>query len=413
MLTRPPRPLVAGAALLVAAWAFVSFLPPFQVWLYGDVRFYENWGSWLAGHLVPYRDFRIEYPPGSLPVFVVPTYVRKALGYHGTYYEWFRVELLVIALLALAATARALEHLGATRRRTYAALAFSAVGVALLGPISLSRYDYWPALYAVAGIAALLGGRPTLACAAFAAGAAAKVYPIVLIPLALIELWRLGRARALAHGLGAAAAVLAVAIVPFLALAPHGLTWALHRQVSRPLQVESLGAAVFVAAHQIGNLHLHVVKSAGSDNLVGPGPHAAATVSGVLTIFALLLVYALYLRGGRDKERLATACVAAVVAYVAFSKVFSPQYLVWLIPLVPLVGGRRGLRACVLLGVALALTQVWEPYRYYDYWHTFAPWLSWLVVARDLVVVALLGVLVWPEGQGGTIVETAPPVRAS
>ena len=413
MLKRPSRPLLAAAALLVASWAFVSFLPRFQVWLYGDVRFYEIWGSWIAGHLVPYRDFRIEYPPGSLPVFVFPTWVRKAFAYHGTYYEWFRVELLVIALLTLAATARALEHLGATRRRTYAALAFSALGVALLGPIALSRYDYWPALFALAGIAALLGDRPTLACAAFAAGAAAKVYPIVLIPLALIELWRVGSTRAVARGLGAAAAVLAVAIVPFLVVAPHGLTWALHRQVTRPLQVESLGAAVFVAAHQLGDLHLHVVKSAGSDNLSGPGPRAAATVSGIATILALLLVYALYVRGRRDKEQLAIACVAAVVAYVTFSKVFSPQYLVWLIPVVPLVGGRRGLRACVLLALVLAMTQVWEPYRYYDYWHTFAPWLSWLVVARDLLVVVLLGVLVWPEGRGGTIAETVPPARVS
>lgn len=412
MLTRPSRPLLAGAALLVATWAFVSFLPPFQVWLYGDVRFYETWGSWIAGHLVPYRDFRIEYPPGSLPVFVLPTYVRKTFSYHGTYYEWFRVEILVIALLTLVATARALEHLGATSRRMYVALAFSALGVALLGPIALSRYDYWPALFAVAGVAALIGDRPVLACVAFAAGALAKVYPIVLLPLALIELWRFGGRRAVARGLGWAAAVIAVAVVPFLVVAPHGLAWALHRQVTRPLQVESLGAAVFVAAHQLGNLHLHVVKSAGSDNLAGPGPHTAATVSGIATIVALLLVYAIYLRGPRDKERLATACVAAVVAYVTFSKVFSPQYLVWLIPLVPLVGGRRGLRACVLLGVAVAMTQVWEPYRYYAYWHTFAPWLSWLVVARDLVVVALLGVLLWPQRTGGTITETVPPVRA-
>ena len=52
---------------------------------------------------------------------------------------------------------------------------------------------------------------------------------------------------------------------------------------------------------------------------------------------------------------------AAVVAFVALGKVLSPQFLIWLAPLVPLVAGRRGLRASVLLVVALVLTQLWFP----------------------------------------------------
>ena len=401
MLSASRRPVLLAAAVLVGAWAFVSFLPPFQVWLYGDVRFYENWGVWIANHLVPYRDFRIEYPPGALPVFALPPYLRKAFDYHGTYYFWFRVELLGIMLLCLLANERALAHLGASRRRMYAALAFAAVAPALLGPIALSRYDYWPALFAAAGIAALVADRPVLACAAFAAGAVAKVFPIVLLPLALFVLWRRGRGRDLARGLAAAIAIFAVTTVPFIVLAPHGVWWAVHRQLVRPLQVESLAAAVIVAAHQIVGLHLHVGHSAGSDNLVGHGPDAAGILTSIATVLALLLVYALYLRGKRGKEQLVAACAAAIVAYVAFSKVFSPQYLVWLIPLVPLVGGRRGLRASVVLGIVLGLTQIWEPYRYYDYWHGFPGWLSWLVITRNLMVVALLALLLWPDRDYG------------
>ena len=402
------RPLLAGAGVFVASWLFVSFVPAFSDWLYGDVRFYEAWGNMMSNHLVPYRDFRIEYPPGALPMFLAPVYLRKLAAYHGTYYFWFRAELLVLGLLALVAMAWALAHLRATRGRAYAALCVAGAAPALLGPIALSRFDYLPAVLAVAAVGALAGRRPMLACSFAAAGAVAKVYPAVLIPLALIELWRRHGMRAAGKGLALAVGVVAALVVPLAAVAPHGMSWALHRQLDRPLQVESLAAAFFAAAHQIAGVHLHVVKSAGSDNLVGAGPHLAATLSGVATLVALLFVYGLYLRSAGTREELAVACVAAVTAYIAFSKVFSPQYLVWLIPLVPLVGGRRGLRASALLVVILGMTQIWEPYRYGEYFHTFAPWLTAIVLVRDLLVVALLAVLLWPSDRHA---DELDPVR--
>ena len=391
------RPLLAGVGLFVSSWLFVSYVPAFGNWLYGDVRFYENWGGMMANHAVPYRDFNIEYPPGALITFIAPTYLRKLAGYHGTYYFWFRFELLVIGIAVLIAMAWALAHLGASRRRAFWALCVAGVAPALLGPIAFSRYDYLPALFTVAAVAALAGRRPTLACAFAGLGAVTKVYPAVLIPLALIELWRVQGARAVARGVAVAVAVVAAITAPLVAGAPHGVSWALHRQLVRPLQVESLGAAFFAAAHMIGGLHLHVVKRAGSDNLVGAGPDIAATLSAVATVVAILAVYVLYARGTRTREQLVVSSVAAVTAYIAFSKVFSPQYLVWLIPLVPLVGGRRGVRATAVLVVVLGVTQIWEPYRYFEYYTKFEPWLTTLVVARDLLVVALLAVLLRPS----------------
>jgi hypothetical protein len=391
-------PLLAGVGTFVASWLFVSYLPFFGKWLYGDVRFYDTWGGMMANHAIPYRDFNIEYPPGALISFIAPTYLRKLAGYHGTYYFWFRFELLVIGVAALVAMAWALAYLGASRRRAFWALCVAGVAPALLGPIAFARYDYLPALLTVAAVAALAARQPTLACAFAGLGAATKVYPAVLIPLALIELWREHGARAVARGVAMAVAVVAAICGPLVVAAPHGVSWALHRQLVRPLQVESLPAAFFAAAHMIGGLHLHVVKRAGSDNLIGSGPDIAATLSGIATAVAVLAVYVLYARSTRTREQLVVSSVAAVTAYIAFSKVFSPQYLVWLIPLVPLVGGRRGIRATVLLVVVLGMTQIWEPYRYFEYYKTFEPWVTTLVIVRDLLVVALFAVLLWPSG---------------
>src|SRR4051812_41410712 len=131
--------------------------------------------------------------------------------------------------------AYALAALRASRTHAYVALCVAGLGPALLGPIALARYDYWPTLLAVAAVAALAARRPMLACGLAAAGAGAKVFPIVLVPLALLELWRAGRLRAVLQGVGVTVLVLAVIVAPFAAVGPHGLSWALRRQLDRPL----------------------------------------------------------------------------------------------------------------------------------------------------------------------------------
>ena len=65
-----------------------------------------------------------------------------------------------------------------------------------------------------------------------------------------------------------------------------------------------------------------------------------------------------------------------------------------LVPVVPLVDGIRGLRASALLAVALVLTQLWFPSRYWNLARELDPLPSALVLLRDLILVALLIVLV-------------------
>lgn len=390
-------PLLAGAVAFVGAWSALVYVHAFRLWIVGDLRFYENWGSWTAAHQVPYRDFSLEYPPGALPSFVAPIYLRKLAGYHGVYYDWFRVEILLLGLLTLAATAWALRLLAVRRAHAYVALVFVGLAVLMLGPVAISRYDYWPAFLTVLGVAVLLSGRERLACGVFAAGCVVKIYPIVLLPLALVLLWRKRGRRGVLEGAGVAVAVAALGFLPFVAMAPHGLWHGMWRQASRPLQVESLAASFWVAAHHLGGLHLHAVKSYGSDNLVTPGAKLAATLSGLAVAIAVVAIWIWFARGPAGRDEIVVAAAACVVAYVAFNKVFSPQYLVWLFPLVPLVRGRRGLWATATLAIVCGLTQAWEPYGYADLYKHWAGLVSALLIVRDLLVVALLAVLVWPR----------------
>ena len=80
---------------------------------------------------------------------------------------------------------------------------------------------------------------------------------------------------------------------------------------------------------------------------------------------------------------------AAVVAgFLAFTKVLSPQYVVWLIPLAPF----GGIAAMLLLLAALALAQSWY-FHYHDLWAVGPQ--AWTLLSRNLVLAALYAFLLW------------------
>jgi hypothetical protein len=384
--------------------AAALFLFSFGVLHYGfyardslaDTPLYATYGHSMLDGRVPYRDFPVEYPPAALPAFVLPAAVTLGGGY-GSYvvaFEW----LMALCGAALAA-AVALVLAGRHRSRPALSAAVALVGLAplALGPVVVSRFDLWPAALTAAALAALVGGRYRVALAVLGVAVAAKLYPVVLVGPAIVYVWRRAGRREAVVAASVLVAVIAVLFLPFLVLAPHGVVASIAGQASRPLQIESLGSAVLIAIHHLDGLVVTVQSSHGSQNLAGSAAATVAVIQGVLQALAILLVWLWFARGPSTDERLLRACAAALAAFVALGKVLSPQFLVWLLPLVPLVRGRRGVAAGALLGCALVLTQLWFPYRYLALAYDLDPVSSWLVLARDLVLVGLLAVLVWAD----------------
>jgi hypothetical protein len=380
-----------GIALFVLAWALlhVGFWDDGQI---VDTPVYQRYGDQILDGQVPYRDVDVEYPPAALPAFVFPSFGRGE-----QYRALFETLMLLCGVAAVALAAFSLAALGASTPRLYGAVAFIALAPLLLGSVILTRYDLWPAALVAASVAALLAGPGRLGFAALGLAVAAKAYPLVLLPIALLHVARRdGRREAVAGGVVFAAVVLA-AFLPFFVLAPGGLAESFERQAGRPLQIESLGAAFLLAGEQLGLYVAHVVSTYGSQNLDGSAPETLATLHTVAQALAVATVWIVFARRRSDPERFVAASAGAVVAFVAFGKVLSPQYLIWLIPLVPLVGGAGGFGAAVLLAAALVLTQVWFPTRYWDM-VAFEP-VAWLVLLRDLTLVALFAVLVALTGK--------------
>ncbi len=131
--------------------------------------------------------------------------------------------------------------------------------------------------------------------------------------------------------------------------------------------------------------------SYGSQNLDGELPDAFASAQTLFQAAALVVVWLLFARGRATPGRLMTASAASVVVFVAFGKVLSPQFLIWLVPVVALVGAGAGIAAAALLGAALVTTHVWFPTRYWDL-VDLQP-VGWLALVRNVLLIALAVVL--------------------
>jgi uncharacterized membrane protein len=373
---RAARGLTAAAAVgvFLACWLVLHH------WFYAhhqlvDTPVYQGYANAIDHGFVPYRDFPVEYPPGALPVFAAPIYLNGYAGY-AQVFGWMMAAFGAGCIIAAAAA-------GATTR----ALAFIAVSPLLIGSMALSRYDFWPTLFVVCALAAFLRDWHRWGWVALAAAVVAKGFALALLPIALVWTLRRRGIRELVVSVAGGLALAVVVVLPFAILAPHGLWHSVRGQLSRPLQVESLGASFLTTFS-----HPQVIASHGSLNLDHQGD--VATVTTVLGLIVLVALWVGFARGPALSDRFVRYGAACICAFIVFDKVLSPQFLIWLVPLVPLVRGRRGVAASALLAAALIVTQVYFPQRYWEY--IFHLHLAWVVLVRNLILVALLVTLSLP-----------------
>jgi Glycosyltransferase family 87 len=398
------RGMPAAAVVVAAILVFVGccLLGPgglLTSWHAADVSYYGQLGAHLRAGEAPYRTLYVEYPPGALPVFLAPS-VDQA-----SYVELFKVLMTVFgcaAIVATAVTARAVE---ASVGRLAVAVAPLAVAPVLLGSVLLNRYDVWPMLLAAVGLALVVRGRPASGGVGLALSVVTKIYAAAALPVVAVYLARTAGRAALRRATVAFAVVVALVMAPFALLGPGGLAFSFYVQLTRHLEIESLAGSALLAADRLGLYDARIVDGTpGSRDLAGSLPTAIGIASGVVEVAAIAAAAWWFAKGSPGRGRFLAAFAAAIAGYVAFGKVLSPQYLVWLLPVVPLVRGRVGLAATALLVAALALTNL-----------EFSAWNSinrvgpavWVLVARNLVLVAVYLLLGWslrrgarPDGDG-------------
>jgi uncharacterized membrane protein len=298
------------------------YLKQFQAHCYTDI-YPLYFGEKLASGVAPYTGHPVEYPVLIGKVMQVVAWgVRPISDPYLRGREFFDVTVVVLALFAVMATLATAYCAGRPWRWT-------ALGVALAPALILNSFVNWDLIAAglvALGMAAWAGRRTVLAGVLLGLAVATKFYPLVFFGPLLLLCLRAGRMRAFWVSLGSAAVAWLAVNVPVIIAAPSGWLRFYQLSESRPADWGSIW-------------YFFEVERWPGVGALGQGSLNA--LAGLLFAAGCVLIAALILAAPR-RPRVPQVFFLVLAVFLLTNKVWSPQYVIWLAPLVVLARPRLG-----------------------------------------------------------------------
>jgi uncharacterized membrane protein len=309
-----------GAKEACRAGAWNVGVEQYQAHCYTDIYpLYYTEGLWNGQ--APYLTHHVEYPVIIGAVMQGAAWVVKSMpNAYSRGLQFFDVTVGVLALFLVIGVLATAYCAGPGRRWTALLVAFSPA-------LILSAFINWDLIamgFMMLALASWTARRLVLAGVFLGLAVATKFYPIVVLwPLFLLCL-RAGRLRAFAVTTCSAAAAWLVVNLPIAIAAPQG--WSTFYTFSSRRGADWGGIWYFFQY-----VHWPVVDTSavGRLNLMS----VAAFGVGCLAIGLLALA-------APRRPRLAQLVFLTTAAFLLCNKVWSPQYVVWLVPLVVLARPR-------------------------------------------------------------------------
>lgn len=322
--------------------------------------------------VTPFHVLPFEYPPLTLSIFSLALVAPLA---------YYQVAFAIVMALAALGIYWLLLRFGP--RGSALACAFYLV----LGAWATAegRFDLVPAGLTLLCLIAAAHKRWTSAYIALAGGFLLKIYPLLLLPALFIaeqraygcfyqpashlkfnalpgEIWQtlrgLGQWR-WKNTLLFFALILAVSgaftLLNFQGAAISQLSYF----ANRPVQVEALGSSVLWLATLSGH-PARVVYTFGSINIASDLGGVVALISEICFVLGYTLAVLWQWRGKLDLNQ---SFIALLLVFIVTGKIFSPQYLIWLIPLLAYQGSFNRIWLFLWGGISILTTAIY-PYLY-------------------------------------------------
>lgn len=327
-----PRGLLVGFAVVHGVY-LLGLLPTILAGqTQGDLPLYRLWAEQARLGYWPVIDMPWVYPAGAL----APIMAAISAGPYNYQLGWFVLMVAANLLAVLALTG------GLRRRSGYLAAWYWLAVQILLAPVSMLRLEGFAAPLAIAGLAVLVR-RPAVAGALIAAATWIKVWPAALA--AAVVTVCSTRLRVIFGGI-AVSAVIAGSVIAYGG--GSNLLSFLTIQGDRSLQLEAPVATPWVWATVLGMPGAEIRQNyvLATREVAGPGAHLAGDVVGWLMPISFVVIVVLLWRARRlaaaqgrltslvEQRLVLSGSFALTGALIVFNKVGSPQYMLWLAPIV-------------------------------------------------------------------------------
>ena len=414
IVTRPPLLLLFlpyAVILAVAALTPTAAMFPDQ----GDVNLYLEKARALAAGQVPYRDFKFEYPPMAIIPMVVPYLLWPFGNIDLDVYKWLFAAWEAVLMLALGLVLARIVVLGGDGAAAWGGIVDGRLrerlldtGIRLLlltfgAALAIAwRFDLYPALLVMVAIWLALDDRPVAAGFAIGVGILAKLFPLAVVPaLAIPWLVPFDLPRLVRYGAAAGATVLG-GLLPFTILAGRDTFAFLGYQAERGLQIESIGGGLAVLLGLVTGSVPELSYGFSAVNVDGDFAEAWLALLPFATVAGFVLLGWLGWRRVRveaaargdewpavSPRTIVALAFASLLMLLVTSKVYSIQYVVWIVPFAALLSWRQFALAAVVVGLTMPI----HPVLYSDLVDQEA--LPILVLnLRNALVVTLLGWIV-------------------
>ncbi len=284
--------------------------------------------SYVASRSSAYRFHALPY---EYPLLTIIPFSMGLLAPSRWYQVAFALWMALFALLIYVALAR--------YRSRRAAMAFALYLVVGCWATAFGRFDLVQSALTLFAVMFAVRKRWTWGFVMLALATLLKFYPVVLVVSFFIAQqmesslsWKSWRRW---QPLAAFVAVCAVVMVVSFILSPEGTLGPLGYFGNRPVQVESFSASLMWLTSLIVHKPLTYAFTFGSLNTFGPLGSKVGIFGTLLLGAGLLFTYWLQ---WKRKIDLATASLLTLLILMVTGKVFSPQYLIWVAPLVAYVG---------------------------------------------------------------------------
>ena len=366
------RPAINRYAAIGLTWfvtralalASIGLLPR----ILDDIDIYRGWLPGLRNGDFPAGDPKWQYPPGTGALLRIPDVV------HVDYAVAFATMCLLVDLAIMIALVVA--HSRRPHPSTHGLWLWSVAGV-VIGPIMFTRFDIVPTFFAITCV--LLVARPGWAGVSAAAGLMLKLWPaLMLLALPRRRTW-----TGVLWFAVATVALLVLLTVPF-----DGALSFLGNQRARGLQVESTGALPYWL-FAIGGARIAYSLEYGSMQVDMAGTEVVGTVTTLLGVAVLAVIAWWRLNGRLDLVTAGDVAVTLALVMVASSRVYSPQFNVWIIGMcaAATISSQSRTRPVALILVAVAvLTQFVYPL----FPTNFVDGEAWIVLVQAARIVGLL-----------------------